>query len=294
MASFVDLARMIGATWKSADEETRLYCSTVARLIRERQIELSEAGGTCHLSTKDSFSPGSEARKQQGDNTNQMNDSKLTESGVMHYYYLPTIDSVSVYQAIETKKKELQRELVSIEQAIETKRREMHRYSTVPRRASCAFSYQRTNGSCVVPESSSPHADEQGTGSHKTNRKCAPVTMYQQDHQVATDTSTTMTRDNANLDFSASEMRCPNMSNPRQVIQAMQPPMIGGRYGDNNELQFSAIADAYRMDMLSNVMFANNRSDWSYCSEVRSFGQQRRWSTPECVETQKQEPFNNI
>ena len=285
---------MIGATWKSADEETRIYCSTVARLIRERQIELSEAGGTGQLSTKDSFSPGSEARKQQGANTNQMNDSKLTESGVMHFYCLPTIDSVSANQEIETKKKELQRELVSIEQAIETKRREMHRYSTIPRRASCAFSYQRTNDSCVAPESISLHADEQGTGSHKTIRKCAPVTMYQQDHQVATDTSTTMTRDNANRDFSASEMRCPNMSSPRQIIQAMQPPMIGGRYGDNNELQMSAIAAAYRRAIISNVMFANNRSDWSNCSEVRSFGEQRRWSTPGCVETQKQELFNNI
>ncbi len=44
--------------WKSADKETKVYCSMVAHIVRERHTELSKAGGIDHLSTIDSTSTG--------------------------------------------------------------------------------------------------------------------------------------------------------------------------------------------------------------------------------------------
>ena len=58
VASFVDIARTVAENWKSADKETKDYCSMVAHKVRERHTELFKVGGIGCLSTIDSISPG--------------------------------------------------------------------------------------------------------------------------------------------------------------------------------------------------------------------------------------------
>ena len=91
MASFTDLARTVAANWKSADKDTKDYCSTVARILKERHTELSEAKVIECLSMTDSINQGlNEETKQRSANSHRMNDSELTES-----VCLPTMDYVT-------------------------------------------------------------------------------------------------------------------------------------------------------------------------------------------------------
>jgi len=93
MTSFAELARTVAVNWKSADKETKDYCATVVRILKNRHTELTKIGGMCRLSTIDSVSSGSKKKIQRRITDNKTNDSALTKLGVM--LCLPTMDSVS-------------------------------------------------------------------------------------------------------------------------------------------------------------------------------------------------------
>ncbi len=244
----------MAANWKSADKETRVYCSTVAYILRERHTELSKAGGTGHLATNNSIHAGSmKEAKQRGTEGDHMNNSKLNESGVI--LCRPTIDSISL-EEIKEKKVELQHMIDSLEEAIETKKSALQNIRS--------FSVPSIN-----------------QHNHHLNR-------------VAMESSATMICGNANLDFSTTDMRRPNqLGRTHQAIQGTQMPMIEGSYGEN-EIEFPAIAAVDHRAMLSNMMSTNRTyaKPFSFCTEIRSLGEQRRRSAPECRQTYEHGQFN--
>jgi hypothetical protein len=188
---------MMAANWKRADKETRDYCSTVAYILRERHTELSKAGGTGHLATNDSIQAGPmKEAKQRGTEGYHMNNSTLNESGVV--FYLPMIDSISL-EDIEEKTVELQRMIDRLDEAIETKKSVLHSL--------------KNNEN--IRSFSAPSINQ---NNYRLNR-------------VAMDSSARMICGNANLDFSTTEIRCPNQPGcTHEAIQGTQMPMIQGSY----------------------------------------------------------------
>lgn len=245
MASFTDLARTVGANWKTADKETKDYCLAVARIIKERHAELSEAEGVVCLSTIDSISPGPKKEtKQRSAESNRMNDYESTESGVI--CCLPTNQ-----QANDARLRELQ--------------------SMIPKRASFAFRHQRTNeypGMCV-PTSIGAVAHEQGMTDSHDNNNTSVMQMYQQQYlhnRVTTDSSAKMMWGYGN-------------QMPRQhVIQEMQISIVKGSY-DDNSLEFPVISNVSQRAMLSNMMNATHTSKQQipHREGIRCFGEHRRW-----------------
>jgi hypothetical protein len=273
VASFTDLARAVAANWKTVDEETKDYCLTIARILKERHAELSEAEATGCLSKINSISPGLKVdSKQRSANSNQMSYSELSESVVP--CCLPTMDFVSAEPANEMKRRELQRR--------------------IPRRASKGVRDQKKN--------QYPVAHEQGTMNGHDNTMTCATRMYEQylacamrmcqpnqlDHMF-TDSSTTMMWDNCNLDFSIDQMPHPNLSGFTQLgIQGTQMSTLEGSYG-GNEPEFPIITNVSQRAMISNMMSAIHTSKQPIFHHE---GKHRRWSAPECLETPKQEEFH--
>jgi hypothetical protein len=206
----------VAANWKTADKETKDYCLTVACIIKERHAELSEAEGVACLSTIDSISPGPKKEtKQSSAKSNRMNDYESTESGAI--CCLPTDQ-----QANDARRRELQ--------------------SVIPRRASVAFGYQRTNQyprMCVPTSIDRPVAHEQGTDSYYDNSSTCVLRMYHQQYphnRMATDSSATIMWGYGNLDLSNSEMPrpIPTSACTQQGIQGSQMSMMKGSNGDND------------------------------------------------------------
>ncbi|KAL3807734.1 hypothetical protein ACHAXA_000794 [Cyclostephanos tholiformis] len=271
------------------DKETKDYCLTVARILKERHAELSEVGRMEGLSTMDSVveRPKKETKHRSADSNIKKN-SELTESGVM--CCIPTMDSISSGQANEIQREYLQ--------------------SWIPKRASTDIGDQRINQylSMCAPERIDPVAHERGMmTSHDASRTCV-MGMYQQylHNQVTTNSSRPIILSNA-------EMPRPILSG--HIQQGIQGVQMKGSQGDDeldfpimpfvscarvqmngshgyDGLEFPIIAHVSQRAMISNMISANRTSSKqpiSHSEEIHSFTERRRWSAPECLQTSKHE-----
>jgi len=272
LASFTDLARAVASHWKSVDKETKDYCMTVARILKERHTELSEAEAIERLSMIDSINKGpKEETKQRSAKSNRTNNSELAE-----LVCLPTMDYIDSEQANEKERRDL--------------------LSSTPRRANNAVGDQQTNhylGMCV-PKSIDSVVHEQGTtDNHDNSRTCATrmyqqyqtcaMRMYQQNQSVQMFKDSGMMRGNANLDFSIDGMPRPNQPGRiQQGIQGTQMPMMNESYG-GNELEFPIITNVSQRAMISNMMSAMHTSKQPILHHegIPSIGEHRGWSAPE-------------
>jgi hypothetical protein len=257
----------VAENWRSIDKETKDYCLTVARILKERHAELSEVGRMGGLSTMDSVVAGpKKGTKHRSATSNIKNNSELTGSSVM--CCIPTMDSISSGEVNEAKRKELLRR--------------------IPRRAGDDVCDQPPDQylSMCVTKSTDPVAHEQGTMNSQYKSRTSVMGMYQQylDNQVTTNSSRPS-------DFFNAEMPRPIPSG--YIQQGIQGAQMNGSYGDH-ELEFPIITHVSQRAMISNMMSANNisyKQPMAHHDEIRSFREHRRWSAPECLETSKQEEF---
>jgi hypothetical protein len=259
----------VAANWRSIDKETKDYCYTVARILKERHSELSQAEGVGNVSTMDSVSARLK-EMEQGCTTdsNQKNNSESTKSGPV--WRLSTMDFVSSEQANEKKRKEL--------------------LTRIPGRLSDAYENQQTNQYFAMcePASIDPVAHVQGM--MIISDKCS-----RQQNQVFTDSSTAMVWGNEDNDSSNAEMLCPIQSwCIHQGIEGAHVRKKNGGYGD--ELECPIITHGSQTVFVSNTMSTIHSSKQliSPHAKLCSFGEHKRWSMPECLQTSKQEHFQEM
>ncbi|KAL3822581.1 hypothetical protein ACHAXA_011500 [Cyclostephanos tholiformis] len=143
--SFAELARTVAANWKSADNETKDYCTTVARILKERHSVLIKVGLLYKID------PSSQAPKE------EITPFLKKSKGI---FCLPTMDLVSPG----------------------SQNQRMRRQVKKAKRSTLDFGDQPTK-QCIamhLPEGVSTIAHEQDTvNSHDIGRTCV-MDMYQQ------------------------------------------------------------------------------------------------------------------
>jgi hypothetical protein len=171
----------------------------------------------------------------------------------------------------------------------ETKRSEVQ--STVPGRAAYTLFQQRTNLWPGMGDSNS--INPLATMSMHDNSKTRALTIHQQYQHNRDATISSAAMMCGSLEFSTAKMHRPNLSagHVRQGIQETQMPTMKGSYGDDG-LQYPLIASVCQRAVMLNMMMGANRASEEPISQVRSLGEQRQWSAPECLPTFKQERFN--
>ena len=358
MTSFTDLSKTVIANWKSIDEETKDYCMTVGRILKERHTELSKVKQMGCLSTMDPVVPAKKKSKQRSADNNRMNSSGSSKSKMISclprdqanaFSALPfileqahvmrrrelqsmiprrarsidsrdqraegivclsTVDSISPGPKKESKQKSADNNRMndsestesgaicclptdqaiefpplpfSLEQAHDMRRRELQ--SMIPRRArSIALGDQQANHypGMWVP-TIDPVAPELMRMYHQ---------QYLRNQLIAESTLTAMWGvGDGNLNTSNAEMpRLISSVCIQQGIQGAHVPTMKESYCDN-ELEFPIISNISRRAMISNMMSAIHTSQQpiAHREGIRSFGEHRRSSAPERLQTSKQE-----
>jgi hypothetical protein len=270
---------IVAANWKTAEKETKDYCSTVAHLIKERHAELSEAKTAVRLTTIDSISlgPKKETKQRSADKIHKRNACDSTELGVL--CCLPTMDYISSRQANETTQRGLQTDVLV--------------------KSSVAFGYQQANQfpGMYVPTNIDPVDQEQSTmNSHDYNISTylMMMRMYHQrflHNQVIPESSPSATWGDGNINTSNTEMShlIPSVLT-RQRTQWTQMPMMKGGHGDN-KIEFPILRNVSQRAVISNMMLSATHEPQQpikHREGICSFEGQRRSSAPKVLQTSEQ------